>query len=645
MPQTTETNSSLPTETAPTIGAAEATHESLSKRVVLLAEDDDATRIAMNYILTTHGFEVQQVRNGQEAVEAINHRRFDAMLVDIEMPVIDGMRVIATAHRSPQSRNTPIIVLSKHASRDHVKKCILLGAKDFVVKQGLKVDVLIEKVRNLIIAAESAPPEAPPATTPDRDAAVTKHPGAPATESAKTPEPAAPAEAPVVTKPESEPAPKSDDPGPMLDQRLFKEKAESIGRIERDKCREMLDRTELPSIFPALRGEVIMGLKAGPSAMEDVVRAVEQDPAMLVMMLDHANRNPGGRSEALDVDQCVHWIGQSSIEDLLKETQAQRQRIDPKLRPWLLRWWCHSMATAEIASELAQPMRQSRTVARVAGMMHEIGRLLMLCSEAGEKLMACYELGPRLSVPWTYAEQTLVGMTHKQASAEFCTRHHVPATIANVCDAYDLDAAGRERLGEQNASLAALIGTADQLAKAAGYSSVPNDELMPIPASMIKIVQENAVQIDRAIAEIQTLCTWRLGNETTASNEGISHVAGLCAAVVSSMNCPWNPIQRTLTAASMTVQPFATLKDLMESRAIVDIIIIDYADTNLSLGLPMLRRLNKTQAFAKIPKILLARRSDEPEKNISQAMLWMNVYPTPIRQQSLLQMIHRILNP
>ena len=83
----------------------------------------------------------------------------------------------------------------------------------------------------------------------------------------------------------------------------------------------------------------------------------------------------------------------------------------------------------------------------------------------------------------------------------------------------------------------------------------------------------------------------------------------------------------------------------MESRQVADIIIIDYSDTSLSLGLPMLRRLNETAALARVPKILLARRSDEPEKNISQAMLWMNVYPTPIRQHSLLQMIHRILNP
>ena len=417
---------------------------------------------------------------------------------------------------------------------------------------------------------------------------------------------------------------------------------EIIGRSDRDKAKLFLEKTELPTIFPSLRGEVIMSLKAGPSAAEDVVRAVEQDPAMVIEMLDHANRNQESQAQAMDIDTAVHWIGRSSIEELLKGHGGMRVKVDAKFRPWLLRWWRHSMAVGQIAAELAPFVKIKPSVARLAGLIHDVGRLQLLTSELGEKLVTCYELGARMTIGTTYAEQTLIGMTHKQAGVEFCTRHHVPADLARICDSHDLDDTGRERMDENSSGLSALINAAEQIAKAAGYGSLPNDEMASVPAVMQKIVKENATIIERAVAEIETLCLWRVGSEKLPPLDPPVKIKG-CSVLFVSPSCgPWNPYQRTLINHGGEVTAFATIKDLLDSRSLADAIVIDCTDTNLSLGMPMLRRLNETASYHQIPKLLMARRTDEPEDRASQAMLSMAVYPTPIRQHTLLSMITKL---
>jgi putative nucleotidyltransferase with HDIG domain len=387
----------------------------------------------------------------------------------------------------------------------------------------------------------------------------------------------------------------------------------------------------------------VMGLKAGPSAAEDVVRAIEQDPAMVVEMLDHANKSQSSNTQAMDIDTAVHWIGRSSIEELLKAHQGVRPKVDPKLRPWLLSWWRHTIAVSQIAGDLALAMKVSPTVARVAGVLHDIGRLQLLASPLSERLIKAYELCPRLSVSTSYAEQTLLGTNHKQVGAEFCGRHHVPAELAKVCETHDADDTARERMDEKTAAMSALIGAADQLAKAAGYGCLPNEELLPMPGAVVRVLREQGQKLEQTFAEIETLCLWRLGGEKTLPLGLQRPLSGMRLALVTPVPGPWNPLQRCLARAEGALSVYPSVKDLMDNSASVEAIVVDYTDTNLSLGLPMLRRLCETKSTAQVPKLLLARRTDEPEARVSQAMLSVAVYATPVRQAALAQMIRRLI--
>jgi putative nucleotidyltransferase with HDIG domain len=603
------------------------TNPASAGKTLLLVDDDDATRVAMSYILSHEGFIVEEARNGQDAVAAVAGKRFDMVLMDIDMPKLDGVRALAMIRRSPLGKNLPVIMLSKNSSREQVTRCLTLGARDFVAKHGMSVSSLIGKInKNMVPESSGAGSSGNEKSGKDAAGKATEGVSASVKADGKT---------------QASAAAGSDDT--HLDAKSWKEKAETIGRTDREKSREILASSELPSIFPGLRGEVVMGLKAGPSAAEDVVRAIEQDPAMVVEMLDHANKAQTGNTQAMDIDTAVHWIGRSSIEELLKAHQGVRPKVDPKIRPYVLSWWRHSIAVAQIAGDLALLMKVSPTVARVAGVLHDIGRLQLLASPLSDKLIKAYELCPRMNVGTSYAEQTLLGTNHKQVGAEFCVRHHVPAELAKVCETHDADDTARERMDEKSAAMSALIGAADQLAKAAGYGNLPNEELLPMPGAVVRVLKEQGQKLEQTFAEVETLCLWRLGSEKSLSLGPEKALAGMRLALVTPVPGPWNPLQRCLARAEAVLTVYPSLKDLMDNNAPVDAIVVDYMDTNLSLGMPMLRRLCETKATVQVPKLLLARRTDEPEARVSQAMLSVAVYATPVRQVALTQMIRRLI--
>lgn len=98
----------------PAIVSGEA--QSLPRRVLLVEDNPTNAYVAMEF-LTGAGYEVQHASNGQEAVEAAANQKFDIILMDISMPIMDGIQATAII-RSLDSPNvkTPIIALTAHVA-------------------------------------------------------------------------------------------------------------------------------------------------------------------------------------------------------------------------------------------------------------------------------------------------------------------------------------------------------------------------------------------------------------------------------------------------------------------------------------------------------------------------------------------------
>ncbi len=131
--------------------AARLTH----RPKVLLAEDHPTNRKVVSLILESVGVELSVVENGQDAVDAAAKQDFDVILMDMQMPVMDGLtatRVIRERERATDAPRTPILALTANAMPEHAQASLDAGADGHLSKP-ISAAKLVEAVR---IASEQS---------------------------------------------------------------------------------------------------------------------------------------------------------------------------------------------------------------------------------------------------------------------------------------------------------------------------------------------------------------------------------------------------------------------------------------------------------------------------------------------------------
>ncbi len=102
---------------------------------ILVADDSDALRVAMLGMFRALGYRnVSQAVDGQAALDLLRQREFDLLVLDIEMPRLDGFGVLEALKKDPLRRHLPVIVASGLDEIEAVVRCIELGAEDFLPK-------------------------------------------------------------------------------------------------------------------------------------------------------------------------------------------------------------------------------------------------------------------------------------------------------------------------------------------------------------------------------------------------------------------------------------------------------------------------------------------------------------------------------
>ena len=121
-----------------------------AKRSYLLVVDDSpSVRRVVGGMLKAHGWETQTARDGVEALDQIARARPAAVLLDIEMPRMDGYELMATLRSEEQYRNLPLIVLTSRAGPKHQQRATQLGANAYIVKP-YQDDFLLTTIADLV---------------------------------------------------------------------------------------------------------------------------------------------------------------------------------------------------------------------------------------------------------------------------------------------------------------------------------------------------------------------------------------------------------------------------------------------------------------------------------------------------------------
>jgi signal transduction histidine kinase/DNA-binding response OmpR family regulator/HPt (histidine-containing phosphotransfer) domain-containing protein len=136
------------------------------KTRILVAEDDPTNQKVALGILRKLGFNADIVPNGKAAVNTLGENDYDLVLMDVQMPEMDGLeatRIIRNPGSSVRNHRIPIIAMTAHAMAEHRQQCLQAGMDDFITKP-IEIERLQEAIEKTL--SPSLPPKGDTKSTP-----------------------------------------------------------------------------------------------------------------------------------------------------------------------------------------------------------------------------------------------------------------------------------------------------------------------------------------------------------------------------------------------------------------------------------------------------------------------------------------------
>lgn len=121
----------------------------MAKQKILIVEDEESLLKLESILLTSKGYDVRGVSNGQQALDAVEEDRPDLILLDIMLPEIDGFEVCQRIKDNPETKDIPIIMLTAKKSREDMARGEKVGA-DWYITKPFKSAMVIETIQRFL---------------------------------------------------------------------------------------------------------------------------------------------------------------------------------------------------------------------------------------------------------------------------------------------------------------------------------------------------------------------------------------------------------------------------------------------------------------------------------------------------------------
>ena len=118
---------------------------------ILIAEDDRELRRLFAHVLIKNGYEVKEVGNGKEALDAMDNNFYDLIISDVMMPVMDGYELVRMLRDA--GNNTPVLMITAKDAFDDMRIGIQSGADDYMIKP-VNVNEMVLRVQALLRRAQ-----------------------------------------------------------------------------------------------------------------------------------------------------------------------------------------------------------------------------------------------------------------------------------------------------------------------------------------------------------------------------------------------------------------------------------------------------------------------------------------------------------
>ena len=114
---------------------------------ILIVEDETSLRNALCEKLTREGFAILEAKNGEEGLEVALREHPDLILLDIIMPVMDGMTMLKKLREDAWGKNAKVIILTNLSDNDKMAEAITQGTFDCLIKSDRTLEDVVKKVK------------------------------------------------------------------------------------------------------------------------------------------------------------------------------------------------------------------------------------------------------------------------------------------------------------------------------------------------------------------------------------------------------------------------------------------------------------------------------------------------------------------
>ena len=120
------------------------------RQKILIVEDDGLLQNMYKVKFILEGYEVHTANNGEDALQRMRTGRPDIVLLDILMPKLNGLEVLAQIRRDPAIKNVPVLMLTNLSSKDKFEASMSMGAAGYLVKTDTTPKQVLDTVKDTI---------------------------------------------------------------------------------------------------------------------------------------------------------------------------------------------------------------------------------------------------------------------------------------------------------------------------------------------------------------------------------------------------------------------------------------------------------------------------------------------------------------
>jgi HD-like signal output (HDOD) protein/DNA-binding response OmpR family regulator len=452
-------------------------------KTILIVDDSAICREPIAATLRLRGYKTICAADGLEALAALEKEKPALLLLDISMPRMDGLTLLAAMRKHPDYKTIPVILLTAVQDRDTILRARDLGVRDYLLKSHFSLDEMMTRVKKHLDDADAA------------SAASSK---TPAAKSAST-----------ATKSPSLASPQIPTDTSTVRQLLTRD--ETIARI--DQCTTA--RT-----LAGVVAEIIAVTSSPRGAVSDVAALLKKDPLLSARVIHMANSAAFAtkKSHITTVEEAVRNIGVGAVRNLVSSVGIF-ETFPPDAGDGfnVMRCWQHSFAAAAIMEKLvgdAGPI--DKGMAQLIGLCHDLGEIV-LRQLFTNQYAASLEMSAKTGKSLHAVQSTVFGLPPSELTAQVLTKLGLPPDIiAPIREHHD---AGKASSPSRDQA-ARILKIADQLAHGMMLASSPD---APIgffsEADRKSVLGANPIELNeddlRSEAIVTTNLLARLSSEET----------------------------------------------------------------------------------------------------------------------------------